>query len=99
MSTPRNTTGMNVCSTNYSFTVSVEDFTTIDDWDHEQPEYVTTLGDRLDSIEGVDNAEYNGHFGSHIFFTLGAEEDNSATHDQIYKLITSYIEEARRNLK
>jgi hypothetical protein len=45
------------------------------------------LSTRLDKMMGVWDVDYNGHFGSHIFFRLDKEYDNPATHEAIHNLI------------
>lgn len=97
MSTPIEKTGLNICSRNYSFTVTKEDFGLIEDMDNEMPEYADTLGGKLDKIGGVDDADYNGHFGSYIFFRVAAEDDNDEKQDEIFNTIMEYILESRRS--
>jgi len=45
----------------------------------------------LDSIEGVSDADYNGHFGEFIFFNLDCEDDSPEKRVEILTLIMDYI--------
>lgn len=49
------------------------------------------LSRRLDKMMGVWDTEYNGHFGSHIFFRLDKEYDKPETHEAIHNLIREYL--------
>lgn len=45
------------------------------------------LSTRLDRVPGVSKAEYNGHYGSNIFFTLDSDRDKPRIHARIIRLI------------
>ena len=49
------------------------------------------LSGMLDKIEGVSDADYNGHFGPYIFFNLDTEDDSPAKRVEILTLILDYI--------
>ena len=49
-----------------------------------------TLDRRLDSLDGVENTEYDGFYGPKIFFRVRAEYDTPKLHEQILSLIREY---------
>jgi hypothetical protein len=54
------------------------------DWDN----HVSHL---INRIEGVDNCDYNGHFGHYVFVEIAADFDNEATWAEIEKVLKEFI--------
>lgn len=50
------------------------------------------LGEKLFELSGVENIEYNGHFGAYIYLTISTECDNEATWNQIKEIINKAID-------
>ena len=73
--------------------VEFDDFTAITqrDFDREDEDNYDNLSTLLDNIEGVSDTDYNGMFGSFLFFTISADFDNDAKREEIRLLITNYI--------
>jgi hypothetical protein len=57
------------------------------DWDYNKH----TLSGIIDTIDGVSDADYNGHFGPYVFFKLSAEDDSPEKREEIKNLIVNYI--------
>lgn len=57
------------------------------DWDYNKH----TLSGILDTIDGVSDADYNGHFGPYVFFNLDANEDTTPKREEIKQTIMDYI--------
>ena len=53
-----------------------------------------TLSELLQSLEGIGDVEYSGHYGSFIYFTLDIEHDHAKHHRKIIKVIEARIKEA-----
>lgn len=51
-----------------------------------------TLCEKLGQITGVNDIEYNGHFGNFIYLTIDKDVDNKKTKDQISKIIEDHLE-------
>lgn len=49
------------------------------------------LSAQLDRIEGVYDADYNGHFGHFIFIRIDAGYDNLKTWEEIESTITNFL--------
>jgi len=45
------------------------------------------LSKKLDKIKGLNNVDYNGHFGPYIWLTIETECDTSETWSEIEKFI------------
>lgn len=45
-------------------------------------------------VEGVHSVEYNGHFGSAIYYTVDAEDDTEELHAKVAAIVTSQIKAA-----
>lgn len=63
-------------------------------------DYHETLSARLEGVgssssgrevEGVHSVEYNGHFGSAIYYTVDAEDDTPELHASVTAIITAHI--------
>lgn len=52
------------------------------------------LYERLGNINGVFDADYNGHFGARVWFTVDVNYDSHGTWIEIYKTIDNFIREA-----
>ena len=85
-----------------SFEISIEDYTAIEERDRIRNDESEERGDEwdynkiflsgiLDKIEGVSDTDYNGHFGSYIFFNLLTEDDSPEKREEIRTTIVNYI--------
>ena len=65
-------------STSYCFSISIPEFESMELRDDERWEEGEQKGlyQILDSMEGVSNTEYNGHFGAFVYFTVDTEQVN-----------------------
>ena len=45
------------------------------------------LSEKMEEIEGVSDVDYNGHFGSNVFYTVDDEDDTPELHEGIFDLI------------
>jgi hypothetical protein len=80
----------------YCIELSSITFTAIVDEDsrrENEGDYDNHLVHELEKIDGVDRVDYNGHFGSNIFFTLDLEYEIDPTIKTIRKVIDIYLEE------
>lgn len=71
------------------YTIEV-DLRAIMDWDSQKEndnQWDDILHMQLDKIEGVENVDYNGHFGNYIWLTIEHPHDNKVTWDKIETLI------------
>lgn len=50
-----------------------------------------TLCEKLESIPGVRDVEYDGHFGPHVFLTIEDEHDSNAAKAQIAEVIEGHL--------
>jgi len=88
-----------VTRTNYRVAIEGDDtFMLISKWDNELhdralPPFVP-LYKKIDKVDGVNDADYNGHFGASIFYRVEAEHDNEETHAEIRRLIQEHIDMA-----
>ena len=83
-----------VTSTSYCIEVTVDQFRKIIDRENEQQndgDWENGLNNQLEEIEGVEDVDYNGHFGANIFFRMTAEVDERETKFAIKKVIDSWI--------
>lgn len=78
-------------STAYSVDVPREDFLALLEYEQQHREE-KSLCENLGAITGVFDIEYEGHFGSRVFFTIDVENDNEDTRVKI----VSEIQEALR---
>lgn len=85
-----------------AFEIAHEDYTAIEKRDRDREDASDEAGNIwnyneiylsgiLDHIEGVSDADYNGHFGSYVFFNLDAENDTPEKREEIKTLIVNYI--------
>ena len=76
----------------YRIRVLLENFYTITDKDNEAiVNGEKTLGDLLDDLPYLEKVDYNGHFGSNIFFDIDIDADTEKNWKEIKKVITDYI--------
>jgi|WetSurMetagenome_2_1015567.scaffolds.fasta_scaffold1879984_2 hypothetical protein len=50
------------------------------------------LFQKLSSIVGISNVEYDGHFGNYVFLDIGIDYDNKTTYENIINIIKKHIE-------
>ena len=74
--------------TEYAIEVGVKRLTEILAEDEAELRHRETLSGRLDQIDGVDRANYDGHFGPFVFLRLDVENDNDETWAEIEQLIS-----------
>ena len=83
-------------SVSYCAIVTEQEFRDIMDLDshfENESEWSKTLVYVLDDMDGVDNVDYNGHFGANVFFTVeGHPKAHKDTVQAIAKTIGGYIE-------
>lgn len=76
----------------YGIRVLLENFFAIEAKDSEAIlDDEKTLCDLLEGLPYLERVEYNGHFGSNIFFDIDANEDTEENWKEIEKIITDYI--------
>lgn len=86
---------MDIVSKSYSIPIDdVDDFLAIDKYEGEL-DGSKCLYLSLETISGVYNVDYNGHFGSYIYLSIEEEHDTKETHKKIFDLIETQIELAR----
>jgi hypothetical protein len=51
---------------------------------------------KLHSLEGVNDATYDGHFGANIFLSIEHEEDTPDRHQEVIKVIRDHLEKCRQ---
>jgi hypothetical protein len=73
-----------------SISIANEHLDLICEHDSNQHTYAETLGGRLDTIEGLCDTDYNGHFGPYIFVKIDFPDDTSQTREKIEKTINDY---------
>lgn len=59
--------------------------------DDEKREYVNTVSTQLDAIHGINDSDYNGHYGNVVFFTLDTDKDNPETWAKIKKVLKPFL--------
>lgn len=74
-------------NSSFAIPVPLEDFKRIITWESNSPTDQRRLNEEIDNIEGVDNCDYNGHFGPYIFYRVAAINDRRDTHKKIMALI------------
>jgi hypothetical protein len=50
-----------------------------------------TLCQKLDELDGVQDIDYNGHFGNHVFLSIEVDHDNAKTKRKISKVIEEHL--------
>lgn len=55
-----------------------------------------TICDQITKMLRAAEVEYNGHFGSYIYFSMDVEEDTKRNHGKILTVIRNQIIKARR---
>lgn len=56
---------------------------------------VEPLFRKLNEIDGVDNADYDGHFGAQVFLSIEIESDTPETKAKIIQAIEQHLQIAR----
>ena len=86
-------------STNYAIEIpNVDKFLAIDKYELEQ-DASDCLYLSLETIGGVNNIDYNGHFGSYIYLRLDITDDTPETWEAINKMIADQIEVANEFIR
>lgn len=86
----------------YSVEISDDDFDALSDTESYATDYVAlrdgnkTLSEKLDGLPGVFDTEYDGHYGSNVFFTIDADDDKPKLHARIERTILSHLKWCRR---
>ena len=76
--------------------IPVEEFLRLEDYDEWLEDRGSkTLTKALEEA-GCENIEWNGHFGPHVYFSLGAEDDTLRRRSRVLRTITSYTQRAVR---
>ena len=78
----------------YSLTVDPEILKTILDKDDElagNTEHEALFDQLMNTVDGVTDVDYDGHYGPNIFIHLDPKYDYSSTWFGIYKIIDDYI--------
>jgi hypothetical protein len=84
----------------YEVEIPVNDFLALSNAESvhgEGPLCDDSLCQRFSKVPGVYDVEYNGHFGSSIYFRLDDEFDYTAIHEQILEIIKDQIIKARQS--
>lgn len=76
----------------YSYKVSVAKMLAL--LEYEWMLECTPLNEQLDAIPGVDNTDYDGHFGPQVMYTVASGSDVPSTHEQINSLIKRQVAKA-----
>lgn len=85
-------------STRYAVVISRDDFIALTKAEEIlAPGYYLSpsLSDRLDSLPGVWETEYNGHFGAAIYLTIDTDADSPAHREVLASIITDQLAKAR----
>jgi hypothetical protein len=82
----------------YAVEVPVRDFPALTRREFDDP-CGPDLGTEINKLPGVHSAEYNGHFGSAIYYTVRVEHDNEATHAAVFALIERHMHPRKHGLK
>jgi hypothetical protein len=78
----------------YCVEVTYEEFVKLTDkeFDYQNNnDFDTTLYNELEKINGVNNVDYNGHFGPNIFYIMEEDYASKETDEKIKKIITKWI--------
>ena len=79
-------------STSYAIPVTIEEFQSIEEKDNQAEACEHCLFKWLESIEGVSNIDYNGHFGPFIYLQIETPLDNDETKAFISQLLQDFID-------
>lgn len=82
-------------STSYSADAPLEDFLALLYYE-QRHRAEKSLCEKLGEITGVFGVEYEGHFGSRVFFTIDAENDNEKTRAKIIAKIQEALSQATK---
>ena len=74
-------------SRQYTIEVDLMKIMDSDDYHENQDNEDAVLYNVLSKLPGVDNVDYNGHFGPYVWVTIDARNDNAETWEAIEKLI------------
>jgi hypothetical protein len=83
--------------TEYAVEVSIDAFLAVSKWEDWTNRELTLL-DKLDKLPGVDNIEYNGHFGPCFYFRLDVDHDTPAMHARIARTIEQHVAKCVRHM-
>ena len=88
---------LEILSRSYSIKLNKDEFLTILDKDEllEVRNY-PWLWKQLEYIQGVDDVEHDGHFGTYVYFTI-KEEYNDGKLEKVMETIKNYIEKDQYN--
>ncbi len=75
----------------YSVEITEEQLQVVLDKDVEVDNIKLMLFAQLEDIEGVDNVDYDGHFGPYIFVKMAFVDDTQQTRDKIEEIINNFI--------
>ena len=81
---------LEVCTTTYTQSITSEEYNIITARDGENNCHDQDLAGLIDKIEGVDDCDYNGHFGMKIFYRVEKQHDTPTLHSKIGKMINKY---------
>lgn len=88
---------LQVVKTTYVVDLDEADMLVILQADQENPRQADYLFEKLDLIEGVGDADYDGHFGPKVWVTIGGEHDSILTRLDVTRTIEEHIQECRRS--
>lgn len=80
-----------VTARKYAITVPIDGFIRMLNKERERKGNEQMLSELIDDYMGVYDADYNGHFGSNVFYTVEAEYDCPELHANIIKLVEAAI--------
>lgn len=89
MSKPKNYVPV-VTRRQYAVPLPMRDFARLTERENKQPELDNDLGTALDQLPGVSGTDYNGHFGSYIYYTVDADDDTPELQAQVVELIRKH---------
>ena len=75
----------------YALSIDPEVLNTILEKDNEQEPQDMLYQQLMDTVDGITDVDYDGHFGPLIYVHLDPEYDYSSTWFGIYKIIDDYI--------
>jgi hypothetical protein len=80
-------------STNYAIGISTEQMLALIDAErlYGPLQMEPRLSERLEKIQGVSKADYDGHFGAAVYLTLDLDSDSSKTHEAIKATISEHL--------
>ena len=85
-----NSSDFEVVSKEYAVEVDIEKFIRLER--REDKCKGLSLGEELDKLDGVDRTEYNGHFGSAIWFRIDTANDCDKLRNKIAKIIQKHLD-------